>query len=126
MDLRYLKRASFGSDSVSDCVSEVVSCLESIYSSVAENIPDVRDDFLEDDCDPYALNLNIHSEASDQKQLRAKQHQRGVKIAVGRSVADGMEERFLPPGTMKEYWIQYKRQSQAEHKASFPTFWRVF
>ncbi|CAK9061755.1 unnamed protein product [Durusdinium trenchii] len=27
---------------------------------------------------------------------------------------------------MKEYWIQYKRQSQAEHKASFPTFWRVW
>ena len=40
-------------------------------------------------------------------------------------IADGMEERYLPAGTMKEYWIQYRHQSQSEQQASFPTFWRV-
>ncbi|CAK9045245.1 unnamed protein product, partial [Durusdinium trenchii] len=36
---------------------------------------------------------------------------RGVMIAEGRTVQDGCQEKWLPCGTMKEYWVQYKQQS---------------
>eukprot|EP00435_Cladocopium_sp_Y103_P059081 s1635_g21.t1 len=129
VDLRYLQRAGFGADSTKECVSEVLSFLESIYCSVAENLPDVRDATWDEGPpeDPYGMSTGLEPAKVPivEKQVKVKKHQRAVKVCPGRSVADGMEERFLPAGTMKEYWIQYKNQSQSEQQAAFPTFWRV-
>ena len=129
VDLRYLKRAEFGAINTDECVSEVITFLENVYSSVAENLPDVRDDTWDEGSPEDPHGMSIGSEPAKvpigEKQAKVKKHQRGVKVCPGRSVADGMEERYLPAGTMKEYWIQYKHQTQPERQASFPTFWRV-
>ena len=128
VDLRYLKRAESGADHTRECVSKVISFLETIYSSVAENLPDVRDDTWDEGPpeDPHGMSIGLEPGKVPivERQAKVKKHQRAVKVCLGRSVADGMEERYLPAGTMKEYWIQYRHQSQSEQQASFPTFWR--
>ena len=48
-DLRFLKRALAVT---SESTSEVVSFLEQLYNSVAETMPDVRDDTADDERDP--------------------------------------------------------------------------
>jgi len=131
-DLRYLRRSQFGRDNAPEAVTEVITFLESIYNSVAENLPDVRDESWDDitAADPYGLQLaeqpvEDSAKQAAEKQAKIKKHQRGVAICPGRTVEDGCEERFLPAGTIKEYWIQFQNQCQSQHKASFPTFWRV-
>ena len=61
MDLRYLKRAEFGANSTQECVSEVVSFLETVYSSIAENLPDVRDDTWDEGSpeDPHGMSIGL-------------------------------------------------------------------
>ena len=133
MDLRYLSKSQFGRDNTSEGVTEVISFLEKVYTSIAENMPDMRDDTwdvatdnataVDDVDDPYSLNIGIYP-VSEEKTPKTKQHQRGVTVAPGRTVADGCEERWLPNGTMKEYWTQFCAQNPTA-KVSFPTFWRV-
>lgn len=130
VDQRYLERGRFCQDKNPEKISEVLSFLERIYTSVAENLPDVRDDTAdtEDPNDPYGLQLGVHAHTAEdppEKHTKNKKHRRGVPICPGRTVADGCEERWLPNGTMKEYWTQYCHQSGETAKVSFPTFWRV-
>ena len=112
-------KTKFGRDDIPEVVTEVITFLEQIYTSVAENLPDVRDESWDGAStngreDPYSLRLDTlypQPTLPAERITKSKKHQRGVQICPGRSVADGCEERFLPAGTMKD-----------NKKASFPTF----
>lgn len=133
VDLRFEKKPSFGRDSCPEVVAGCMSFLENVYQSIAENLPDVRDeswDGILSDEGP-SIDLSFAGDASkeppktSEHKPKQKKHHRGVEVCAGRSVADGCEEKFLPDGTFKEYWIQYKSQSSSARVASFTTFWRV-
>lgn len=140
VDLRYLKKAKFHAEKHEDLLAGILSFLEQIYCSVAENLPDVRDSGHDDGADPYALHaeqsaiqMDESRSSSAQSKFKAvvkskvKKKQRGVQVHPQRTVAAGCEERWLPPGHMKDYWVQYRGQvPQGETVASFPTFWRVW
>lgn len=113
---------------------DVVSYLESIYESMAETLPDFRDVKLdpnqrdlvvdvgseEREADPYALELL----AATEKGKMPRQRKRQVEINQARTT-DHFEERYLPPGKMKEYFDQYCLLSELPKPASFAQFWRV-
>ena len=130
-----------------EVTSDVIEFLQKIYCSVAETLPDVRDDTLSDDesslpkidvrvqqpdSEPYAdfslaLRADIRcppSAKQSKPKTRPRKMRKSIPIRPGRGSAEN-EERFLPPGTMKEYHTQYVRQSGLAKPASFPCFWRV-
>lgn len=133
-DLRYLKQTMSG-------------FLHQIYTSIAETLPHVRDGALEEEevetgcsiqlihADPYAAAVSdqkrqVLSEVDKTKdsakgKAKPRKMQRSIPIRPERTVHHGLEERYLPPGTMKGYWIQYTRHIKAPKPASFPIFWRV-
>lgn len=140
LDLRYLSRPK-ESVKEDETRADVVAFLFQLYHSCAETLPDVRDDPLsreeeiklensesKTELDPYAEKLSAVASAkaclpahgSDQMPKRRKLR-RGVRINELRT---DEEIRYLPPGTMKDHWEQYKMASRCETKASFPTFWR--
>ena len=109
----------------------MLSFLEYIYNSVAETLPDFRDE-LPTACASVALNLAdpyakaLHEECADPDLPKAKPRRKKGQIEInGSRTAKTFETRFLPPGSMKEYYEQYVLQSGLEKAASFPTFWRV-
>lgn len=121
---------------------------------MAETLPDVRDDTLSDDeveagpmhridvklqgadSEPYAdfslaKKLDslgapglVNPTGKAKAKPKPRKMRKSVLIRPGRSAAV-CEERYLPPGTMREYHVQYVRQSGLEKPASFPCFWRV-
>lgn len=116
---------------------DVVSYLQQLYTSCAETLPDVRDDplspqeqveFLQLDGaqgDPYAEKLFDVSKGVGElpaKRKKERKQIRGLKINQERLKE---ETRFLPPGTMKDHWEQYRQVSPLPSPASFPTFWRA-
>ena len=110
VDLRYLKKEEGKQTARSPHLDSVLSFLEGIYIAVAEHRPDVRDVLPgvgteADEGDPHGHDLDDQSKAP-----KAKRMKRGVKIADGRTVQDGCQQRWLPPGSMKEYWVQYRQQ----------------
>ena len=150
VDLRFLKkpRAHTMMDFQSvraDCVSY----LSSIYESVAEVIPDVRDSdapaddeganagqVILDACD-IELHKNMDDAPADlpprahppPKKKKVHTKRRGVEMNPDRlsslEECESHEVRFLPPGSMKQFWEQYKLVSNLEKPAAFPTFWKV-
>lgn len=126
---------------------DVVSYLGCLYHSVAETLPDVRDDAFDGDraafvaaglTDEYAIELNKQATADPQPEAlnlnpdskkKPRKMCKGVKLnpdrLAGSPTEGGMEIRKLPPGSMKEYHEQYKIQSPLQAPASFPYFWRV-
>lgn len=135
IDLRYLKRGKLAGEN-SQKVTDVVSFLQSVYDSIAETLPDVRDATLDDDDtspsvpselkdgDPYLLAMSSQTIEPEDKSKRKKRNHRGVQINPARTSAD-FEDRYLPPGTMKEYWVQYCQRMTGCEKVAFPTFWRA-
>ena len=153
-DLRYIERphSQCGAEQ-SECRTDVVSFLAGIYESVAETLPDVKDSTFDDVkpedippsglVDPYALELNKQLELDvrvletdpdtpqalplprEAKSMPRKKR-RSIHMNLDRSGSGEMvrEEKFLPPGSMKEYFMQYQAISQLEKPASFATFWR--
>lgn len=131
VDIRYLARAKHG-PTTSNFFPGIFSFLEQIYDSVAESLPDVRDCTYDCALDPYAamaeteaLNLDCYGDqaAPEPPKTKAKKHRRGVVVDPSRTVQAGCEVRWLPPGAIKDYWVQYKQQVDGL-AASFPTFWR--
>ena len=57
-------------------------------------------------------------------QRQQRKTKRQVQLNLDRTVAT-REEKFLPPGTMKEFWEQYRAQSTLQKPASFTCFWRA-
>ena len=140
LDLRYLTRPK---ESVKgdETRADVVSFLYQLYSSCAETLPDVRDDPLSRDeemvlenseskaeLDPYTEKLSAVASAKGGLPARGlNQKPKHRKLRKGVRINDlrtDEEIRYLPPGTMKDHWEQYKMASRCEAKASFPTFWR--
>ena len=112
-----------------------MSYLAALYNSCAETLPDVRDDPLSMDeeinvqlleTDPYAAaGMAAHEHGPEQlpaRQKRERKHWKGVELHSERLKE---EQRFLPPGTMKDHWEQYRLVSSLSSPASFPTFWRA-
>ena len=116
--------------------ADVVSYLSNLYHSVAETLPDVRDDPLSpaeelalntpgEDLDPYAQTMADVASGKQElprEQSKKRSKKKGVEINVDRSE---MERKFLPPGCMRDHWEQYRLVSHLDKPASFPTFWRV-
>ena len=135
-DLRYLERpkAKCGDSELTEARGDVISFLEALYESVAETLPDFKDEILtpvDQACDvsrssdPYAEEKEFQTEAllgcRTRKPRKAK---RQIQINLDRT-SKHFEERWLPPSTMKEYYEQYQIQSALPKPASFPTFWRA-
>ncbi|CAE7297739.1 unnamed protein product [Symbiodinium sp. CCMP2592] len=150
VDQRYLKSPKKGQ--VAPGTSEVFSFLTRMYESVAESLPDVRDepgevkesDFAFDvstdpDADPYAAALHKKKRSTCRSvvvnQSRTPQgggpeERRSHDMPPSGVPYDEFEicvelKGFLPPGDMREYHEQYLRHCAPEQKVSFPTFWRA-
>ena len=132
--MRFLKKplAQVGSDGHSQARGDVCSFLEYVYDSIAETLPDFRDEL--GGCHGVEINASdprqmvLNSQSLEDTDLRPKTKQRKTKrqveLNLDRTVAT-REEKFLPPGTMKEYWEQYRAQSTLLTPASFACFWRA-
>lgn len=140
VDLRYLRKPHNDTQNQSQR-SSVISFLASVYESVAETLPDFRDEvdsgieiegFDEGGLDPYATLLgegHVDSSSSSKPQDKSKVRRmsKSVKVNLERKPSQGGPEvRFLPPGQMKDMWEQYRQtvRSSCCKPASFATFWR--
>ena len=129
-DLRYLSspKSKLAGES---STAKVIAYLQSIYDSVAENLPDVRDDGLDtavfgdgtESTDPY-LSVALPSSLG-RKEKQPRRVKKGVSVHVERADMPGTEPRFLPPGTMFEYYEQFQVLEPAAG-VSFKTFWTVW
>ena len=141
IDLRFLQKGMEKNDMPSLSKSAIISFLQGIFDSVAETLPDWRDDMEPGDLaviavdgdveDPYSKFDTIKKELERSSEhlgrlsrpvAKPRAHKKSVKLDADRV---GMEERFLPPGTMTEYFDQFKLACP-EHKISFSTFWRTW
>ena len=138
VDLRYLERPlqRVSGDSRR---AQVVSFLEGLYSSVPETLPDVKDDTMEitfdgsgaaDSEDAYADALSLTRDdltsvtAPTRGTKRIRTKIKSVRMNEGRHpLHSGLEVRWLPPGSIKDYWEQL-RASDEEENISFSYFWR--
>ena len=135
--------------------ADVVSYLWKIHESIGETLPDIDDTMDCDDAeigrlkdkalyklDGYAAELAKQPSQPDLSAAppeleAAGPHGKGVRkprkrkhgvtiipeiVAAQRQASD---VRWLPPGSMMQYYLQYKIQSAVTPPASFPTFWRV-
>lgn len=136
VDLRYLQRPRGRIGAESEVRSDIVSFLSDIYDSVAETLPDFRDELcnssnfvqltLESD-DPYSQALRNELQDSEflpDKEKKPRKRKGQVEINLERT-SKQFEERWLPPGSMKEYFEQYRDQSVLEKPGCFASFWRV-
>ena len=126
--------------------ASVVSYLMEIYHSVAETLPDFRDETLDvettlvaahgDDKDPYSDLLeaqqapgpvNPKSASSKTKNPKHRKMRKSVKVNLARKPETGgiYEDKWLPPGQMKDHWELYRQCQRGHECASFTTFWRV-
>ena len=122
--------------------ASVVSFLQEIYESVAETLPDYRDETWDvatslvpgdaADQDPYSdlQNLDKQLEGGDIKKgkgTKLRKMKRSIKVNLDRKSEAGgpYEEKYLPPGQMKDQWDLYRQRQQGKNTASFTTFWRV-
>ena len=140
-DMRYIKKPRSGTGDQSQRAG-VVSFLGDLYNSVAETLPDVRDDpeptgpdvkvldlpVENEEMDPYgdALQLGSASSSSKEKVTKVRTARGSITINTDRRPANGFEERWLPPGQMKDMWEQYKLglSTSLSRPASFTLFWR--
>lgn len=144
-DLRFLTKPANATEPSEERAS-VVSFLQQICSSVAETLPDYRDETYDVDTtlftmsgdkhenDPYFDQLEKgeipvsgpHERKKDQvgkqKKKKTRKMKRTVKMNLSRNVL--YEDRWLPPGQMKDYWEQYRHSQAGARCASFTTFWR--
>ena len=142
VDLRFIKKPLSRVGEVAASVrADVITYLTRIYESVAETLPDLRDSAF-DDIDPstipsisrepvdvYCIELKRQVDAcaveTGLKASKPRKKRKGVEINLDRTQGENAKEpKFLPPGFMKEYWVQYKEFSDLTTPASFPTFWR--
>ena len=143
VDLRYLTKPKAATNS--EMRGSVASFLTQIYHSVAETLPDFRDEAwdvdttmfaIEEDkeeTDPYADQIvkgfkdqKVGPSSSKASKKKTRKMKRSVKMNLARRPETGglCEERWLPPGQIKDYWEQYKHTHSGSKCASFTTFWR--
>ena len=137
LDLRFFRKGVEQLDRAPS-KSAVISFLQGIYDSVAETLPDARDDV--DPCigttitlpemeDQYAKFGQISEKLDAEKKaletqpgLKPRKRKKSVCLDVDRT---DREERFLPPGHMVDYFKQFKLACP-EEKVSFSCFWRTW
>lgn len=111
---------------------------------MAETLPDIKDDGVEtalipdatnEPVDAYALALTSSGMTSIQvgalKSLGRVKKSRKRKLGVALNPArlpenSGREVRFLPPGSMKDQWEQFRSLDPVGHNCSFKTFWHCW
>ena len=149
VDLRFLQSERPKEIDVSSSTSKIVSYLETLYTSVAETLPDHREELADpgDACvmysldsmpdDPYAKfvdiqrQLSLHQDmaggaaSSKAKVRKPRKKVKGAALDLNPDKAD-MEERYLPPGRMMDYYQQFVATLDDESKISFVQFWRVW
>lgn len=152
LDLRYIKRPQDKSCSEpSQARADILSFLNTLYESLAETLPDSKDETFDDIdatqmsqqalTDSYAILLNRTAGKSSEapeipdpvgvkppKTKKVRTVTKGVKLNLDRVGGEdsGQEEiRWLPPGSIKDTWEQYRQTSALDRPAAFPTFWRV-
>ena len=143
-DLRYLQGLpKQGAKETDTSRARIVSFLRGVYESTAETLPDVRDDTYDADeavsvglvvpelQDPYAETLGAGPEPVVQAGKKKKVHSKKFSISLNpdRKAAFEGQERFLPPGSMKDYWEQFNDvhpRAHDERPVSFTTFWKVW
>ena len=142
-DLRFLKKPFAGNTAEKMAVrSDILSFLQGLYDSVAETLPDIRDDTEPDDGsvqvflqaesadqDEYASALNAaqpnHELESEVKPMtkQSKPRKKKKSVVIQRT---HQEVRYLPPGTLKEYWHQMNMMREPPlKKIAFSYFWRA-
>ena len=115
--------------------AEIISFLQSMYDSVAETLPGVRNSTAEPDDDQvkvsvlaepmsehqdeYAALLAAPGNIKPAKTCKPRKFKRSVQI-----VRSAMEVRFLPPGHMRDYWLQMNAARDDLRPISFSQFWR--
>ena len=119
--------------------------LKGIYESVAETLPDVRDDTFDPDVDiptvscevpelmdPYAKILGaktVKKNTKKSKKKRKLKRKGAVEVNADRKAAFQDQVRFLPPGAMKDYHEQFNSaypRAADKKPVAFSTFWRVW
>ena len=145
-DIRYLQKGipSKATKSTDTSRQRVVSFLQGVYDSIAETLPDIRDETCDFDStatvikvpegeDPYvkAFSLPVGLQANDggNKGKGTKIRRRKFSIALNTERKEAQEIRFLPPGHIREYWEQMKvseARGSTEKPVAFSTFWRVW
>ena len=143
-DLRYLKGVPKKENSKNNTSrSRIVSFLMGLYESVAETLPDIRDDTFDPDdfpdfdvqvpelMDPYAIALQ--TSADKEKQVNPKQKKVRKRafstLTLNTQRRSAHEIRFLPPGKMKDFYDQMKLahpSADGEPAVAFSTFWKVW
>ena len=135
--MRYITRNDNKSPEAS---SECYSFLQNVYHSIAETLPDIRDpsittslvdspSLLETE-DSYRKKLTISGGPSAviKRHLKKKgprKYKAGIR--VNRDREQTKEVKYLPPGRMKDYYIQMVNNDPEQGKrASFATFYRTW
>ena len=148
--MRYLQRGvpQRGRDGADTARGQVVSFLRGIYESVAETLPDVRDEGCDEDemdiselaklsvplpqLDPDPYTQVMADPAVDVKlklQPRTRLQRGNIKLNAQRRPEHGFEKRWLPPGHMKDYYEQFQCTPDGKINGkpiAFSTFWRVW
>lgn len=145
MDLRFLKqpRAKVAGETAT---ARVTSFLQSIYESVAETLPDIRDDGVITSLtvgaevlqDEYAESLSedgrkalaakLALTAGPGSRKKARKRKFGLELHLERHPdcpSSTQEVRFLPPGVMRDYWEMMRGMDQTKGVA-FSLFWRTW
>eukprot|EP00435_Cladocopium_sp_Y103_P071533 s659_g37.t1 len=123
-------------DSYDSLRADVVSYLTRVYESIAESIPDIRDSAFDDlaparrgsaeTLDVYAIELKRQAEENTNMVAKPRKRRKSVELNMERTHGETAKEiKYLPPGFLKEYYVQYVSVSTLPQPASFPTFWRV-
>ncbi len=115
--------------------AEVVSFLQTLYESVAETLPDVKDvDGViqaahehSGQVDPYASSLmEGHQNQRLPSTIKPKAKARKRKFGMELRPEDSKSEiRFLPPGSMKEHY-EVMTSQDGFRKISFKCFWQTW
>ena len=139
MDLRFVNRPKERVQGESS-VAKVVSYLQSLYESVAETLPDVRDDGVSMRLDGGAMpvddNYGSGLTSTDAipagkfrmfgKKPRMRRWKMGIKLHQdSHPDVSGKEIRYLPPGVMRDHWEAMKA-AEGCCGISFKTFWATW
>lgn len=132
MDLRFVKRPRSRVDGES-ATARVTSYLQSLYDSVAETLPDIRDDpgveielmtGLSPLADSYGDALSARAALPFSK--KSRKYKKGVRVHDERHPdKSGFEVRFLPPGVMRDHWDAMTAFDNLG-RVSFSTFWSTW
>lgn len=135
MDLRYVSqpRSKLHGES---STAHVVSYLQGLYDSVAETLPDVKDDGvimeLHDGPNPGADTYGDSLSSGKfyphgMKRPRTRKWKMSLKLHQERRAdVSGKEVRHLPPGVMQDHWQTMRALGGPALHISFKHFWSVW